>query len=49
MVSTWQPRVQGLKQYSQFQSSSGIEGAYDTLKPTTQNVLEILEQRQTQR
>ena len=42
MISTWQPSVQELKQYPQFQSTSGIQGLYDTLKPTTKKVLEIL-------
>ena len=34
MISTWQPSVQELKQYLHFQSTSGIQGLYDTLKPT---------------
>ncbi|XP_067026126.1 uncharacterized protein [Acropora muricata] len=42
MISTWQPSVQELKQYPQFQSTSGIQGLYDTLKPTTKKVLQIL-------
>ena len=42
MISTWQPSVQELKQYPQFQSTSGIQGLYDTLKPTTKKVLEML-------
>ena len=42
MISTWQPSVQELKQYPQFQSTSGIQCLYDTLKPTTKKVLEIL-------
>ena len=42
MISTWQPSVQELKQYPQFQSTSDIQCLYDTLKPTTKKVLEIL-------
>lgn len=42
MISTWQPSVQELKQYPQFQSTSGIQGLYDTLKPTTKKVLGML-------
>ena len=42
MISTWQPSVQELKQYPQFQSTSGIQCLYDTLKPTIKKVLEIL-------
>ena len=42
MISTWQPSVQELKQYPQFQSTSGIQDLYDTLKPTTKKVLEML-------
>ena len=42
MISTWQPSVQELKQYPQFQSNSGIQCLYDALKPTTKKVLEIL-------
>ena len=42
MISTWQPSVQELKQYPQFQSTSGIQCLYDMLKPTTKKVLEIL-------
>ena len=42
MISIWQPSVQELKQYSQFQSTSDIQGLYDTLKPTTKKVLQIL-------
>ena len=42
MISTWQPSVQELKQYPHFQSTSGIQGLYDTLKSTTKKVLEIL-------
>ena len=42
MISIWQPSVQELKQYPQFQSTSGIQGLYDILKPTTKKVLEVL-------
>ena len=42
VISTWQPNRQELQQYSQFQSTSAIQGPYDTLKPTTKKVLEIL-------
>ena len=43
MISTWHPSVQELKQYPNFQSVSGIQGLYDTLKPTNKKVLETLE------
>lgn len=42
VMSTWQPNRQELQQYSQFQSTSAIQGLYDTLKPTRKKVLEIL-------
>ena len=42
MISTWQPSVQELKQYPQFQGVSGIQGLYDTLNPTNKKVLETL-------
>ena len=42
MISNWQPNVQELQQYSQFQSTSAIQGLYDTLKATTKKVLEML-------
>ena len=38
VISTWQPNVQELQQYSQFQSTSTIQGLYDTLKPITKKV-----------
>lgn len=43
MISTWQPSVQRLKQYPQFQSISSIQGLYDACKPTNKKVLETLE------
>ena len=42
MIATWQPSVQILKQYPQFQSIAAVQALYDTLKPTNKKVLEKL-------
>lgn len=42
MIATWQPSVQILKQYPQFQSTAAVQSLYDTLKPTNKKVLEKL-------
>lgn len=43
MVATWQPIVQELKQYPQFQTIAGIQGFYDRINPTNKKVLNSLE------
>ena len=42
MLATWQPMVQELKCYPQFQDCSAVQSFYDTIKPTTKKVLEKL-------
>ena len=43
MVATWQPIVQELKQYPQFQTIAGIQGFYDRINSTNKKVLNSLE------
>ena len=43
MIATWQPIVQELKQYPQFQTIAGIQAFYDTINPTNKKVLNSLE------
>ena len=43
MFATWQPIVQELKQYPQFQTIAGIQGFYDRINLTNKKVLNLLE------
>ncbi|XP_022806613.1 uncharacterized protein LOC111343696 [Stylophora pistillata] len=43
MVATWQPIVQELKQYPEFQTIAGIQGFYDKINPTNKKFLNSLE------
>ena len=43
MAATWQPIVQELKQYPQFQTIAGFQGFYDRINPTNKKVLNLLE------
>ena len=40
MLATWQPLVQELKHYPQFQDCSAVLRLYDEIKPTKKKVLE---------
>lgn len=42
MLATWQPMVQELKCYPQFQDCSAVQSFYDTISITTKKVLEKL-------
>lgn len=43
MVATWQPILQKLKKYPPFQTLAALEVFYDSTKPTTKSILQLLD------